>query len=218
MDILHSFYCRKPWLDLSFNLKIAAKGKCQRCGTTVKDIKYLIGHHKIELTEENVNDPSIALNPVHIEIICLDCHNKEHRRFGGKKQVYIVYGSPLSGKNTAVREMMQYGDIVLDIDALWQAVTFQPAYIKPDNCKFNLFKLRDEMLDQIKTRYGNWYDAYIIGGYPEKYERERLAQMLGAEMIYCESTREECLTRLHNSGRPKAWENYINDWWDKFND
>lgn len=216
MDIIHNFYCSKPWRDLSYALKIAARGKCQRCGVVVEDIKYLIGHHKIELTEDNVNDPSIALNPIHIEIICLDCHNHEHRRFGGKKNVYIVWGSPLSGKNTAVMQMMQYGDIVLDMDALWQAVTLQPQYIKPDNCRFNLFKLRDEMLDQIKTRYGSWYDAYIIGGYPEKYERERLAQTLGAEMIYCESTMEECLYRLEKSGKPKTWEKYISDWWEKF--
>lgn len=213
MDKIHQFYCTKAWRDLSYVLKVAVKGKCSRCNEILEDFSQLIGHHKTELTEENVDDPNISLNPELIEIICFDCHNKEHRRFGNKQHVYIVWGSPLSGKNTAVRQMMQYGDIVLDMDALWQAVTMQPEFIKPNNCRFNIFKLRDELLDQIKTRYGQWYDAYIIGGYPDKYERERLAQTLGAELIHCESTKEECLKRLESSGKPERWREYIEEWW-----
>lgn len=217
MDKLHQFYCSKAWRDLSYSLKIAAGGKCNRCGETLLDFSKLIGHHKKELTEDNVDNPEIALNPELIEIICHDCHNKEHRRFGNKQNVYIVYGSPLSGKNTLVKELMQYGDIVLDMDALWQALTLQEAYIKPKNVRFNVFAVRDNILDQIKTRYGQWYDCYIIGGYPEKYERERLAKELGAELIYCESTKEECIDRLERSNRPKEeWRKYILDWWEKY--
>lgn len=216
MDKLKTFYNSKAWRELAHNLKIAAGGRCEQCGKIVLDFSYLIGHHKIVLTEDNVDNPAVSLNPEHIEVICLDCHNKEHRRFGHNKHAYIVWGSPLSGKTTTVRQMMQYGDIVLDVDALWQAVTMQPEYIKPDNCRFNIFALRDNLLDQIKTRYGQWYDAYIIGGYPDRYERERLAQSLGAEIIYCESTKAECIDRLIKSGKPKAWEKYIGEWWEVF--
>jgi len=217
MDKLHQFYCSKPWRDLSYSLKIKANGKCNRCGETLLDFSKLIGHHKKELTEDNVDNPEIALNPELIEIICHLCHNKEHRRFGNKQNVYIVYGSPLSGKNTLVRELMQYGDIVLDMDALWQALTLQEAYIKPKNVRFNVFAVRDNILDQIKTRYGQWYDAYIIQSLPEKYERERLSKELGAELIYCEATREECLKRRIESKRPEVWDKYINEWFEKYN-
>ena len=216
MDKLHQFYCSKAWRDLSFNLKIERSGKCERTGEVFTDMSQLIGHHKIPLTEDNVNNPQIALNPELIEIISHKEHNKEHRRFGNKQNVYIVYGSPLSGKTTLVRELMQYGDIVLDMDALWKAVSFQEEYVKPKNVRFNVFAIRDNLLDQIKTRYGNWYDCYIIGGYPDKYERERLAQTLGAELIYCESTIEECLARMEQSGKTSQWIQFINDWWEKF--
>ena len=216
MDKLHQFYCSRPWRSLSYNLKIKANGKCNRCGETLLDFSKLIGHHTIELNEDNINNPAIALNPDKIEIICHSCHNKEHRRFGNKQNVYIVYGSPLSGKTTLVRELMQYGDIVLDVDALWQAVTFQDEYIKPNNVRFNIFALKDNLLDQVKRRYGNWYDAYVISSLPDKYERERLADALGAELIYCESTKEECVDRLFKSNKPKTWLEYINEWWDKY--
>jgi len=210
----HQFYASKAWRDLTYILKIDRGGKCERCGYRPLKFSNLIGHHKEELNEDNVDNPNVALNPNKIEIICQDCHNKEHRRFGNKQNVYIVYGSPLSGKNTLVNELMQYGDIVLDMEALWQAVTYGED--KPKNVRFNIFKLKDELLDQIKTRYGQWYDAYIIGGYPDKYERERLAQTLGAELIYCESTREECISRLEKSIKQKVWIDYINEWWEKY--
>lgn len=219
MDKLHLFYCKKAWRNLSYSLKVARGGKCCRCGfiaVTKDDWSKLIGHHTVELTESNVDDSTISLNPELIEIICLDCHNKEHRRFGHAKRVFIVWGSPLSGKTTSVRDMMQYGDIVLDIDALWQAVSFQPSYIKPNNLRFNIFALRDNLLDQIKTRHGQWYDAYIIGGYPDKYERERLAKSLGAECIYVESTQQECFDRRIQSGKPVAWDEYITNWWQEY--
>lgn len=216
MDKVHSFYCRKPWKELSCRLKVERGGKCERCGfiaASKEEWAQLIGHHKVELTEDNIDNPAISLNPDLVEIICLDCHNAEHKRFGHRKQVFIVWGSPLSGKTTAVREMMRYGDIVLDIDRLWSAVTMQPEYVKPDNCKYNIFALRDNLLDQIKTRHGQWYIAYVIGGYPDKTDRERLAQSLGAELIYCESTMQECLDRRRESGRPEKWDEYIKSWW-----
>jgi hypothetical protein len=108
---------------------------------------------------------------------------------------------------------MQYGDIVLDMDRLWEAITMQPEYIKPNNVRFNVFALRDNLLDQIKTRYGQWYDAYIIGGYPDANERERLVKTLGAELIYCEATEQECYDRRRESGKPAEWDEYIKKWW-----
>lgn len=214
---LHSFYTSKTWRDLSYHLKLIRGGKCARTGKIFSDFSQLIAHHSpIELTVENMTDPQIALNPDNIEIVSFLEHNKEHRRFGYKQQVYIVYGSPLSGKTTMVRDMMRHGDIVLDIGALWEAVTFLPESVKPKNCRFNVFTLRDNLLEQIKMRHGQWYSAYVVGGYPDKYERDRLAQTLGAELIYCESTKEECIARIAGSGKPDSWVEYVDDWWEKY--
>jgi hypothetical protein len=213
MDKLTAFYTGRAWRDLALRLKIERGGRCERSGRIFTDLSRLCGHHKIELTEENVGDASVSLNPQNIEIISFEEHNREHRRFGYKRKTYIVWGSPLSGKTTTVRQIMRRGDIVMDIDALWQAVSFQPEYIKPDGLRFNVFRLRDSLLDQIYTNYGNFCDAYIIGGYPDKYERERLAGRYGAELIYCESAKEECIDRVLAAGRPSEWAKYVNDWW-----
>lgn len=216
MDKHHKFYTSKAWRDLSYSLKVAGQGKCNRCNKTIMDFSQLIGHHIIELTDDNLDNPDVSLNPANIELICHQCHNIEHARFGGRQQVYIVYGSPLSGKTSLVKELMRHGDIVLDLDELWRAITYQPGCVKPNNVRFNVFKLRDSLLDQIKMRYGNWYSAYIIGGYPDKYKRERVSRELGADLIYCESTIDKCLARMEQAGRPDRWIDYVNAWWDQY--
>ena len=38
-------------------------------------------HHIIELTPDNINNPSISLNPRNLMLLCNDCHNKLHHRF-----------------------------------------------------------------------------------------------------------------------------------------
>lgn len=37
-------------------------------------------HHKKHLTEENLNDPAVALNFANLELLCRDCHAAEHAK------------------------------------------------------------------------------------------------------------------------------------------
>ena len=197
---------------------------CEECGKVIEDTSRLIGHHMVELTLDTINDPSISLNPKFIKLVCDKCHNtKEHTRFAKvnrTKKVYLIYGSPLSGKTTLARQLMERGDIAVDIDRIYEAVTLLPAYDKPNNIRFNVFAIKNLLLDQIKTRYGKWYSAYIIGGYPEKTERERLRDELSAELIYCECTKQDCLAALYkDKSRTRVidqWKKYIDDWWERF--
>lgn len=206
---LHDFYVSKQWTTLCSLLKKQRGMKCERSGKRLSDQSLLIGHHIIPLTMDNVHDANIALNPNNIEIISVYEHNREHRRFGYRKQVYIVWGSPYSGRHTAVRQMMRTGDIVLDIDTLWDAITIG----RPNACRYNVFKLWDSLFDQIKTRYGQWCDAYVIGTYADRYERDRVAQELGAELIHCESTKDDCIRRAVEAGDTTE---YVVKWWEQY--
>lgn len=85
---------------------------CSECGKPILKKYDLIIHHIKELSDANVNDANISLNPDNVEIICFRCHNKVHDRWQGgnggwkpvPKRVYIVYGSPCAGKSTWVHE------------------------------------------------------------------------------------------------------------------
>ena len=60
-----------------------------------------------------------------------------------------------------------------------------------------------------------WRAAYIIGGYPLRSDRDRLCEMLNAEPIYIEATKDECIKRAEKE-RPKDWINYVNDWFSDY--
>lgn len=58
-------------------------------------------HHKIRLTKENINEPSIALNFDNLEALCEQCHDKEHeedarnrwkksKRYKGNERRYVI--------------------------------------------------------------------------------------------------------------------------------
>lgn len=223
--MLADFYRSKEWEKLREILMLERAEEngdiiCVHCGKPIVKKYDCIGHHLIELTETNYHDFNISLNPDNIVFVHHTCHNEIHDKTGYKQpKVYIVWGSPLSGKTSYVKRVAKYGDLILDIDSLWAAVSGRPRYEKPNRIKDNVFALRDLMLQQIKMRTGFWQRAYIIGGYALPIERERLAERLGAELIYIDSTKEECLARLDRATdkRKKSdWQRYINEWWATF--
>lgn len=221
--MLADFYKSKEWINLLQilrNERINSEGLiiCEHCGKPIIHKYDCIGHHVKELTEQNVSNAEISLNPDNIILVHHSCHNKIHDRLGLSytKQVFLVYGSPLSGKSTYVRESMNYGDIVVDTDNIWECISGQNRYIKPNRLKQNVFAIRDDLIRMIYMRSGKWLNAYVIGGYPLISERERLRKSLGAREIFIDTSKEECIKRFEESNRPKEYLEYIEEWWEKY--
>ena len=212
-------YKSKAWQELRRNLIIQRGARCQECGKDFSfDTSQLIGHHIIELTADNYQDANIAYNPDNIKLVCINCHNKEHARFEYRgHKVVIVYGCPRSGKTTLVKQMLKRGDLIVDVDELYKAVSGLSMYNKPNNLLKNVLGLRDSLIDQIRLRVGYWNTAYIIGGYPNKLEREQLAHRLNAELLYVDCTKELCLARCEQLGAYcKKWQGFVNSWWENY--
>lgn len=221
MFTLDNFYQSKEWISFISNLKVERVNDegfiiCGHCNKAIVSKYDCIGHHITHLTEDNVNDYNISLNPDNVMLVHHKCHNKIHNRFNGykKKQVYLVYGAPCSGKSTWVNKHAGRNDLILDIDKIYQCISINKEYIKPNSIKNNVFQIRDCILDMIKTRYGFWENAYIIGGYPFRGDRERLQRDIGAVLVYIEATKEECINRAKQ--RPKEWIDYIENYFEKF--
>lgn len=216
---LSNFYQSDLWVNFLKVIKderTNAKGilLCEHCGKPIVKKYDCIGHHIKELTDANVNDFDVSLNPENVMLIHHRCHNEIHERFGyAQRKVFIVYGPPCSGKTTFVLNAASGGDLIVDIDSLWEATTNNERYIKPNRLKENMFKLRDELIDQIYTGVGHWKNAYIIGGYPFEMERERLREKLGAELIFIDTPKEECLERA--AERPREYVRYIEEWFER---
>lgn len=225
--VLQSFYASELWINfrqvtISETISKNKKIICEYCGQEIKDITDITLHHIIELTPENVHNVLISLNRENILLVHHDCHNKIHGRFGYKPthNVYIVFGAPLSGKHTYVREHIRKGDIVIDMDRLYEAVSMQPCFDKPDNLFNNVIGIHNLLIDNIKTRYGKWNNAWIIGGYADRYKRERTADELSASIIFCDVSKEECLRRLeldtNRMYRKAEWKQFIEKWFNEY--
>ena len=183
----------------------------------------IIAHHIQPITTENVNDFDVSLNPTNIQLVSHKTHNQLHKRFGysnAQRKVYYVYGAPCSGKTSFVDSVKGNSDIVLDIDDIWTCLTHSKKYDKPNALKQNVFVVRDCIYDMIRTRTGKWERAYVIEGGALKSERERKITDLGAEPIFINAPIDACITRLHADETRRAvvadWEQYIHDWFDKY--
>lgn len=71
------FYKSKAW-ELCRKSYLSEHSLCERCYAKGYITPAKIVHHKIYLSEKNINDPSITLNFDNLEALCLECHNKEH--------------------------------------------------------------------------------------------------------------------------------------------
>ena len=122
-----------------------------------------------------------------------------------------MYGAPCSGKSTWVKNSAGPEDIIFDIDNIWQMITNNERYVKPNNLRTNVFMIRDCILDMIRMRTGRWKNAYVVGGYPLASDRERLIQSLDAEEIFVDEKKEVCLERARAEKRI-GWDKYIEEW------
>lgn len=226
------FYNSKEWCifrEQEVLRRTDEKGvRCEKCNEYITESRHIQLHHITELTPQNIDNVMITLNPENIMLLCQRCHNMIHGRYckGAirkvkPKKVNIVYGPPMSGKKTLVKQYMQPGDLVVDMDKLYEAMSFMPLYNKPNQIKFNVLAVRNLIIDQIKTRYGNFTNAWIVGGYANKVDRERLAKELGAELIYCEVDKEDCYYKLeycddYRQEKQEEWKEYIDKWFDEY--
>lgn len=228
----YQFYRSDEWLN--FRKVIIAERTdsdgyvhCEICGKPILKKYDLIVHHKKELTDANVLDATVALNPDNVSCICFRCHNLKHERFVSghsasfkkiNKKVFIVYGSPLSGKTTFVNTTATENDLIVDLDSIWQCVSINDRYNKPPSLNSVVFEIRDKLYDIIKFRSGKWENAYVITSGALIGDRERLKQRLSAdEFIYIESTKDECLQRLQtrnlSDDQYKKWYELIENWY-----
>lgn len=196
---------------------------CEHSGKPLINSYDIVLHHITPLTLQNVNDYSISLNPANIMIVSQRSHNEIHKRFGycTERKVYLVYGSPCSGKTTFVNSIKGNSDLIIDMDNIWQCITGGARYEKPNALKTNAFIVRDALYDSVKTRAGKWERAFIIAGMPIKSDRERLINALGAEPIFIDTDKETCLKRLatdktRTQAQRQEWEQYINKWFEDF--
>lgn len=68
------FYKGKAWQQCRRAYFLSQHGVCERCGQPGR-----IVHHRKRLTPANVHDPNVTLDWRNLELLCDECHQREHQ-------------------------------------------------------------------------------------------------------------------------------------------
>lgn len=72
------FYRSKIWARTRAAYMQQAGGLCERCLASGLYNPGVIVHHRVHLDAAGLRDPEIALSFENLELLCQDCHNREH--------------------------------------------------------------------------------------------------------------------------------------------
>lgn len=130
--------------------------------------------------------------------------------------VTVVCGPPGSGKTRYVAERAHGGDLIVDLDALYVALSGLDMYDKP----LPLLPFAREAKDAVIARLRRRHDvqrAWIITGGADRDSRDKLRVELDARVVVLETTEQVCLSRIQNDPRRKTswelWKPIVDKWW-----
>lgn len=110
-----------------------------------------------------------------------------------RTKVFLICGAPASGKSTYVNEHKKNGDLVVDLDNIRQALG---APDKTSEMFTDLvLKVRKVIYKEISDEKINCENIWVISGLPNALERERTANSLNAEIIFINTSYDECIRR-----------------------
>ena len=73
-----TFYNSKEWQSTRDLYIKSVGGLCEDCLAKGIYKPGKVVHHIVHLSEGNIDNPEIALNPKNLRLVCQDCHAEEH--------------------------------------------------------------------------------------------------------------------------------------------
>lgn len=163
-----------------------------------------------------------------LQSLCKPCHSRKTMREKMQKSkipgettvpVTIVTGPPGAGKTTYVQKHAQWGDLILDVDALYSALSGQPWYEKPSALLPFVLDARDAILARLHQA-SELRHAWLITSEADHAELQRLKARFAANLLVLEVDPAECLRRITADPRRAAlahhWRPLITRWWDTY--
>ena len=123
--------------------------------------------------------------------------------------VHVVSGAPCSGKTTFVHDNMNDGDIIIDLDAIAQAL----GYSQTHGARGNYLRVaqaarRGAINEVLRKRCGAW----IIHTQPSQEDITHY-ESCGAVLHVCDPGIDACLERAANDERPDGTVKAIHEWY-----
>lgn len=157
-----------------------------------------------------------------LQALCKDCHDEKTRQEDGRfrgspsSRVVVVTGPPGAGKAALVGSWFRAGDLIVDVDRLFTAISGLEIYEKPGALLGFALEARDALLRRL-AKPSAVSRAWIIAGAPSSGERDRFERSLSAQVLVLETPTAECLKRLakdpRRAGKVALLEPIVRDWW-----
>lgn len=163
-----------------------------------------------------------------LQSLCRSCHarktNQENKGRGympSSIPVVIVAGPPGSGKTTYVGEHMTVGDLVVDYDALFVALSGRPWYNRPVELTPFVAEARDAVIRRL-ARPSDVRRAWIITAQANAEELLQLKDDIEAKLVILDIDFLECMRRIANDDRRRdnveLWRPILQRWFSTWND
>lgn len=127
----------------------------------------------------------------------------------------LIAGPPGSGKTTYVKEHASSGDVIIDVDSLFVALSGRPPHEHPPELLSVVLDAREaaecRLFEPIEVGH-----AWILRGTPKRLQRQYYEER-GASVIVLEVDADECLERVLNDPQrnqsAQHWISLIAKWW-----
>lgn len=135
---------------------------------------------------------------------------------------FLVCGPPGAGKTTHVRKNKRYGDLVVDVDTIYEAISQLPPYEKPEHLLRLAFDVYYQLIEKIETGRlpKEVANTWVIAGGAKLQKRHQLQRRLRAEVIVIEASLNDCLRHILNDNRRRdkldLWRPLVEKWWKNY--
>lgn len=127
--------------------------------------------------------------------------------------VYLICGSPCSGKSTYIKAHMQRGDLICDVDLIYGAISGQDPHDAELYTHEIACMMHAGLKDIIRDRVGCWKNAFVVSlaNTEEKVQREK-ERIRADKVIIIDTPYEVCMERAKE--RPPYFIFLIQEWFE----
>lgn len=193
---------------------------CAQCGGAANTVD-----HKIPI--EQGGDVWDFKN---LQTLCFECHQLKRAKeahmtakgqtYNDISQITLICGPPGAGKTSYVKERARHGDLILDLDRIFVALSGLPKYDKPTNLFHYAMTAYDSIVMALSRESESYQHSWVITSAARKKKRQQLQSLLNAKMVMLDVDPAECLRRIskdpNRSARLEFWKDIVKNWWDDY--
>lgn len=156
-----------------------------------------------------------------LRALCSKCHRDKHSsRVKGFASTVVVCGPPGSGKTSYALERLEWGDLLVDLDFIWSALTGLPRHAHPEPAWPLVRDVRDLLYERLRSPT-SVERAWVIETAPAASRRIELARELRtSDVIVLEVPPEECKRRIRaDANRSRDTDRHLDlveGWWGRY--